>query len=348
MDDPDSVIAAMNPRQWSPDLGYHQGVSELSAAPSAPVETVCRDPTGYDVTVLLATFEGALYLRPQLASLIAQAGVRWRLLWRDDGSSDGTVALMEAFARDVPGRLERVGEAGTRLGVAGSYHALAVHAPADGCIAFCDQDDVWLPHKLARGLAALAEVPPGQPALYCARQLLVDAALRPLGTSLAVHTHPDFIMALAQNVATGCTVMLNAAAAALLRAAPPPAGTLHDWWSYLLVAGAGGQLIVDDEPVVLYRQHRHNLIGAPHTRWRRAIAALRRGPGAFMDIYRAHVAALSEHAALLTPFAAAAAVELRDALRSGLRARLSVLRRFRMRRQTRLETALFVVWFLIG
>ncbi len=303
---------------------------------------------GCDVTVVLASFNGAAYLRPQLRSLLDQVDVSWRLLWRDDGSADDSVAVIEAFERESPIRSDRLRDPPHRLGIAGSYHALVGRAPVDCCIAFCDQDDVWLPRKLARGHAALSLVPAATPALYCARQVLVDAALRPLGTSMKLRPEPQFPMALAQNIATGCTVMLNPAAAALLRAAPPPAGTLHDWWSYLLVSGASGRLIIDDEPVVLYRQHGGNQVGAPHTAWRRAIAALRRGPGVFMALFRDHVTALCDHQDLLSPPARQAATEIAQALRGGTRDRLRVLRRHRLRRQTWLETALFAAWFLVG
>ena len=287
-----------------------------------------------EVTVLLATYNGADFVQAQLHSLVAQHGVGWRLLWRDDGSTDATVSVVEAFARSLPGVVTRVREPAERIGVAASYHRLAHAAPADQVLAFCDQDDVWLPAKLARGLAALRAGAEDVPALYCARQLLVDSDLRPLGTSLAVRQTPDFSMALAANVATGCTVMLNPAAAALFRAAPPPVATLHDWWCHLLVLGAGGRVVVDPEPVVLYRQHGRNLIGAPHTAWRRALAALRRGPAAFMTVFRAQVKALNDHHALLTPQAGCLVTEIDAALQRGVLARTRALRRHRLRRQT--------------
>jgi hypothetical protein len=328
-------------------LEYHPGVPDISAASQTEGDDAGSSAC-CDVTVLLAIYNGADFLQPQLLSLLDQVDVNWRLLWRDDGSADGSVAMMEAFEREAPGRLARVSDPEDRLGVAASFYTLVAQAPAGGCIAFCDQDDVWLPHKLARGHAALLEVPQTIPALYCARQLLVDSELRPLGTSLPLRAELEFPMALAQNIATGCTIMLNAAAADLLRAAPPPPGTLHDWWSYLLVSGAAGRLIVDDEPVVLYRQHGRNLIGAPHTQRRRALAALRRGPAMFMRLFREHVTALCDHQELLSPAARHATSDICDALRAGTLERLRVLRRYRLRRQTPLETALFSVWFMIG
>ena len=316
------------------------------SAPSAPPETDVA------VTILLATFDGGAFLGEQLASLAAQTSADWTLLWRDDGSSDNSVAILEAFARDHPGRVRRVAGPGGRIGVAASYHALAVAAPADSHLAFCDQDDVWLPEKTARALAALRALPPTRPALYCSRQVLVDARLDRLGTSIALPRRPgmaaDFGLALAGNLATGCTIVLNPAAAALFRAAPPPEGALHDWWSYLLVTGAGGAVIADPEPTLLYRQHGGNLVGAPQTRWRRARAALRRGPGAFMAVFRGHLAALAARPDLLSPRAAGMVSELHRAMAGPWPGRLRAVHRHGLRRQTWLESTLFVVWTLIG
>ncbi len=327
-------------------------MSDLLEAPRAGSTPLAPQRTATAASILLATFNGATFLPDQLASLAAQAGPDWCLLWRDDGSSDGTVGLLEHFALAHPGRVRRLASPSGRIGVAASYHALAVAAPADAALAFCDQDDIWLPDKLDRALSALARVPPGRPALYCARQVLVDARLNRLGLSLALPRRPelaeDFARALAGNIATGCTVMLNPAAAALLRAAPPPQGALHDWWSYLLVAGAGGTVIADPEPVMLYRQHAGNLIGAPHASWRRALAALRRGPDAFMAVFRLHLAALVGRPDLLTPQAHRMASELERAMRGPWTMRLRAVLRHRLRRQTWLETALFRLWTLLG
>ena len=91
----------------------------------------------------------------------------------------------------------------------------------------------------------------------------MDARLQRLGISGPLSRPAGFPASLTQNVATGCTVMLNRAAARLVAASRPSTGTLHDWWAYLLVTAAGGRLIQDEEPVVLYRQHAQNLVGAP-------------------------------------------------------------------------------------
>ena len=122
---------------------------------------------------------------------------------------------------------------------------------------------MWLPEKLARGVEALDGVAAGTPALYCARQSLVNAALRPIRLSARVTDPPGFPQALTQNIATGCTVMLNADAVRLIAGAREPPDTLHDWWAYLVVTAAGGRVLIDDEPTVLYRQHAGNAVGVP-------------------------------------------------------------------------------------
>lgn len=299
------------------------------------------------VAILLSTYNGARFLPAQLDSFRRQTEPNWLLLWRDDGSTDATVSLMQAFTREVgEDRCRRV-EAPGRLGVAGNFYALLAAAQPLGLpIAFSDQDDVWLPDKLARALAALAPLP--GPALYCSRQILVDDALVPIGPSAPFCRPPGFAAALTQNIATGCTIVLNPAAACLVAGSEPPHGPLHDWWSYLMVTGAGGRVIADAEPTMLYRQHAANLVGAPSTRRRRAAAALRRGPDAYLAMLRANVAALCVAADRLTPEARRTVALVDHALRGGPLDRLRALFLPGLQRQTRLETALFRLWFLRG
>jgi len=305
------------------------------------------------VAILLSTFNGAAFLREQLDSLLSQTHDNWVLYWRDDGSRDATLEVMRGFiATAGQGRCVQIVQPASHLGVTRSFLAmLAAVAPtlaeAD-TVAFADQDDVWLPQKLARGLAALDRMRPELPALYCARQLLVDAKLAPLGTSRGGPAAGGFPASLAQNVATGCTVMLNCAAARLVAASRPAPATLHDWWCYLMVTAAGGAMLQDNEPVVLYRQHAGNVIGSPGSLWRRGAAAVRRGPGVFMAVLRQHVAALLAHPELLTEDARGDLLAIDAALRGGWRRRLAALRRAGFTRQTWPETIVFRTWFLLG
>jgi glycosyltransferase involved in cell wall biosynthesis len=299
---------------------------------------------------LLSTRNGARYLQAQLDSLAGQTFPYWTLYYRDDGSHDNTIDILSQFCLGV-GRDRCIDISdGLPMGVTGSFlHLLAMAAMSKvQFFAFADQDDVWMPEKLARGIEALTEVPNGVPALYCARQWLVDADLNRLRLSAPVRRPPGFLAALTQNIATGCTIMLNRAAVDYVLASKPPQEAWHDWWCYLVVTGAGGVVLVDPAPVILYRQHGANVIGAPASQTRRGVAAIRRGRASFMRILRAHVAALQATPHLLSGAARCQLDRVAQALDSGIRARAAVLRMAGFARQTFAESLIFRLWFLLG
>lgn len=304
------------------------------------------------VNILLSTYNGEAYLGQFLESVLGQTYRNWRLYWRDDASDDGTVGLLDGFtAKLCASRHGRLQGSTARLGPAASFMTLLRSVveklgPAD-MVAFADQDDVWLPQKLARGVAALAALDTVKPALYCARQQLVDAELRRIGLSPAVRRPPSFLGALTQNIASGCTIMLNRRAAALVAGSELPATTYHDWWCYLLVSGSGGTCLYDHEPVVLYRQHGANLVGAPATLSVRFLAAVRRGPGPFMAMFRGNLGALAAQRHLLSNAASRQVLRLQEALTQGWSRRLMLLCRAGLRRQTWPESLLFYLWFLL-
>ena len=301
------------------------------------------------VAILLSTYEGERFLVPQLHSLLSQTHRDWVLYWRDDGSHDGTKQVMRAFLDRIGPDRVVVLEDNVRVGATESYMRLLRRAFADGSpvLAFADQDDVWLPEKLSRGVTALAAVPDEVPGLYFARQVLVDASLRRIALSFRVRRPPGFPTCLTQNLATGCTVLMNREAMALVAERPAPLGSLHDWWSYIVVSAHGGRPIADNEPTVLYRQHDSNTVGAPRGLWPRAIAALRRGPEPFMRLLRGYVDALSKHPGGMTESARVQLARIAWGLEGGMGRRLGVLRMPEFRRQTWLETLLFRIWFLL-
>ena len=305
--------------------------------------------TGDDVAILLSTRNGAAFLDAQLDSLLAQSHAEWQIFWRDDGSSDATPDLMRRFASGAgAGRVVDLNDNAGRLGITSSFLALLRRAPRGRVVAFADQDDVWLPEKLARGVAALGRVAAGRAGLYCARQVLVAADLSPIRESPRVRGDVGFPHAMTQNIATGCTVMLNPDAADLVAEAYAPADTLHDWWAYVLVSACGGEVLADQTPMVLYRQHERNAVGVPLSPVLRSWAALRRGPHVFMRTFRAHMGALEAQAHLLSPAAREALGLITAGLHDGWQKRLRALGHPGLRRQNWAETQLFRLWFLLG
>jgi glycosyltransferase involved in cell wall biosynthesis len=229
------------------------------------------------VEVLMSTYDGERFVREQAASVLAQTHERLRLVVRDDGSRDGTVEVLDRI--DDPRLVVRRGE---NLGLPDAFFRLFDESSDDADLwALCDQDDVWAPDKLARAVERLSYV--DGPALYCARVAVVDELLRPLYLHELPWRGPSFANALVQNVALGCTIVLNRAARDLLRGQWPRECIMHDAWVYLVVAGCG-TVVYDHVPVVLYRQHGGNSVGMGHGPLSRLAGRVRRqldpdGPG---------------------------------------------------------------------
>jgi glycosyltransferase involved in cell wall biosynthesis len=283
----------------------------------------------------MATRNGAAHLRQQLESLLAQSHGDWTLWVSDDGSTDGTRSILRTFAEAHPGRLARLVE-GPRAGTAArNFLSLLCHPdlPA-GAVALADQDDVWLRGKLARALRRMVDVPAGRPCLYAAESLLTDEALVRFARSREPAARPGFGNALVQNLFGGHSTVLNGPALALVRTAGVPEGVAyHDWWLYQLVSGAGGDCRLDPLPVVLYRQHGDNHIGAAgglRAGLARAGRILGRDYGRWIA---AHMAALRAAEDLLTPEARATLAALAAAPRFGP-GRLAAFRRYGLRRST--------------
>lgn len=217
------------------------------------------------VTILLASYAGAAFIGAQLDSIAGQTHRNWRLIVSDDGSDDGTRDIVAGFAALHPAGKVRLID-GPRRGATQNFLRLLSIAP-DGIIAFCDQDDVWFPDKLARATAALA--PHDGPVHYAARTVITDADLTPVAQSRHFRRPLGFRNALVQAIMAGNTSVFNAKAAAILRrcvgAAQAHDIPSHDWWAYQITSGAGAVLIHDEGPALFYRQHAQSEMGRNDT-----------------------------------------------------------------------------------
>lgn len=104
------------------------------------------------ISVVIPVLNGAPFIRRAIESVRAQTLPATELLIVDDGSTDGTIAVLDTLdglTRLGDGR-NRGQSAALNLGVAKSRH---------GLVAFLDADDVWMPDKLARQVAVLLEAP---------------------------------------------------------------------------------------------------------------------------------------------------------------------------------------------
>jgi len=296
-------------------------------------------------SIVLAVHNGAPYLPQQLESFAAQTLTTWDLIVGDDGSTDDSPALLEAFAEAQ----RPLGHAVTLLEGpqrGGSAHFLTLLSQVPGSAAwaaFSDQDDVWVPEKLSRALAMLETVPSTEPALYCSRTWVTGPALEAPHISRAWPRPFGFLNALVQNIASGNTIVLNRAGIELAQRAVPGALAVadlpaHDWWLYQILTGAEGHILHDDRPGLYYRQHQQNQIGAnyglgPALRRARAIWA-----GGYAAWNAANIAAL-QGAGTLTPENTARLEAFASVRTLPFPKRLAAMKRLGVYRQTPLTQA---------
>jgi len=214
------------------------------------------------VEVLLSTFEPGPFLGQLLDSVWAQDYPDLSLLVRDDGSHEAGLALVRS---ELAGQDRAKLVEGSHVGAGKSFLALlALADPAASYVAFCDQDDIWLPGKISEAVKALQCI--RGPGLYCSAVELVDNDLASVKVYRRCKRGPSFENALVENIATGCTVVLNRPAVDLLASRSPQHFVMHDAWAYLVVAGCG-TVIYDPRPQVLYRLHGSNAVGVGGTLW---------------------------------------------------------------------------------
>lgn len=261
--------------------------------------------------VLMGVFNGASYLQDMLESLVQQDHLDWTLLVSDDMSTDHSPTILQDFLATRPEGQVRL-QSGPARGFTLNYLTLlaGLDSNTPQWLAFADQDDVWLPQRLSRGLKALDGVT--APALaagpvWC---VLEDLSQRRISGGWPGKT--GFSNALVQNVVQGNTMLANPAAARLLiegarlvlQGGHIP--VTHDWWTYQLVTGAGGEVRKVTQPMVLYRQHANNMIGANDTLFAKLHRMRKALQGRQRKWVNTNYAALSSCQPLLSPPARAA------------------------------------------
>jgi glycosyltransferase involved in cell wall biosynthesis len=222
--------------------------------------------------VLLSTYNGEKYIAEQLDSLLKQEGVEFHILIRDDGSKDSTVNTISNIREhvSVPIKMLEAKNSGAKASFFELLRIASNEYSEFEYFAFCDQDDVWKPNKLQRAVTFLSQEDSNSSLMYCSATQMVDAKLSPLNVwPSPPRKKLSMYNALVENVAVGCTTVLNKKAFDLI-ASSLPSNTdkviMHDWWAYLCVS-TFGKVIFDEEPFILYRQHSSNVLGGQTDNW---------------------------------------------------------------------------------
>lgn len=242
---------------------YSDMPTRLNKSAKSPLPNVEKE-----IWIVLAAYNAGALIVSQIESIIAQTYPRWRLLIRDDGSTDDTREHITQWAeRDA--RIDFLSDHQGRLGTVANFSLLLETALQRGAswVALADQDDVWISTKLAQQVARLDDVSLSldHPVLVHSDLEVVGPNLEPYAPSLLQlqglrHEEDALPVLLIQNFVTGCTCLANRA---LLEQALPIPGeaVMHDWW-LALYAAATGTLGFEPQATVRYRQHDASQIGA--------------------------------------------------------------------------------------
>lgn len=241
------------------------------------------------ISVALCTYNGARFLPAQLQSMLEQTRRPDELVVCDDGSSDATRKLLQDFQHKAPFPV-RLHFNRSTLGSTQNF-AKAIRLCKGDLIVLADQDDVWLANKLT----VLEKKFLGQPdiGIVFSDAEVVDAQLGSLGYTLWQYSRfsaakqtkvtygKGLEVLLKHVVVTGATLAFRRRFLRLLL--PIPEGWIHDAWIALMISACSNMAIVTT-PLVLYRQHGANQIGAIHmSLLQRMAEALRLDRNAYYD-----------------------------------------------------------------
>jgi glycosyltransferase involved in cell wall biosynthesis len=243
------------------------------------------------ISVALCTFNGARFLEAQLDSYLAQTRPPDELVVCDDGSTDETLTMLSRFAQraSFPVRIVRNEE---RLRTTKNFEK-AIALCTGEFIATSDQDDVWLPDKLALSEAAIAGNAHG--GLVFTNAEIVDEDLRSRGHQMwdciqfgalarrQVRRGHAFEVLLRQWVVTGATMMFRSAFRPFVL--PIPANWTHDAWIAFII-GALAEVSFVERSTLKYRQHAAQQIGGKKPTWKELYRRAREtGPAYFRLAY---------------------------------------------------------------
>jgi glycosyltransferase involved in cell wall biosynthesis len=206
------------------------------------------------VSVVMGTYNGALFLEEQLDSVLAQSYPSLEIIAIDDGSTDNTVAILKEYAARDPRITVYVNE--QNLGYVRNFEK-GCSLSSGEYIALCDQDDYWLPDKVEKMVHAIGNYP----MVYC-DSMLCDEKLNDIGRNISHLVHYQNF----DDCRQLCVFSRMYGHATLItrflfeKARPFVKEVSHDGWLAYHATLYGGIYYLP-EALVKYRQHAKNVYG---------------------------------------------------------------------------------------
>lgn len=223
------------------------------------------------VSIVLATYNGCKYLNEQLDSLLESDMLNElvsEIIISDDNSNDRTVQKIQEYSSRTS--LIKLVNNSNGQGVINNFMN-GINSAKGDFIMFCDQDDIWLPDKIKTMYDKIVlmekKYTKDIPLLAFSDLYIVDEFLNITSTSFIsfhnIDISRDFVTErlVLNNIVPGCVSIVNKKLIELSKINNTTKWIMHDWW-FVLVASSLGKICYVDKPLMLYRQHSSNVVGA--------------------------------------------------------------------------------------
>ncbi len=226
------------------------------------------------ITILLAAYNGGDYIKEQLESIKNQTYKDWHIIVRDDKSKDDTAAVVEKFAGENKGKVTLFVNDPATGAAKKNFARLLNDAKECDYVMCCDQDDVWKPDKLEKSINKMKQLEDrygkNLPILVHGDVEVVDDSLQVISPSMfqlsGIPSDTKLSRLIIQNNVTGCTMLMNHT---LVKNIIPMVQEkdiiMHDY-VIALYAAVFGKTGVIKEPLLSYRQHGDNSVGAKNSK----------------------------------------------------------------------------------
>lgn len=209
------------------------------------------------VNILLATYNGSKYIKEQLDSLVAQTYSNITIYIRDDGSTDNTVSLIQNYIASNNSSREIIllENNGINLRCPASFYEILKKCRQADYYAFCDQDDIWYPDKIAWAIEKLEAHPQKESSCvyFSAYEYYTDKG-EFLRHSPVQKENLALSDVLYYTPASGFVIVFNESARQEFFLHVDPGKELHDRW-ILRSAACFGNIIYDSRSSATHIRH---------------------------------------------------------------------------------------------
>lgn len=216
------------------------------------------------VSIVVAAYNGDKYLSEQLDSIQNQSISIDEIIVVDDCSTDNTWAILQDYQHKYNNI--KIFQNQVNIGCAKTFF-YGLHYCTGDYVAFCDQDDIWLPNKLEVLLKNI-----GNSLLVHSDAILIDEVGSIISTSHFEHSKKHFDSLFTSQIfkcnVTGCTALISRK---LLDYPIPNDFYIHDHYFALLASNLGKLKFISDK-LIMYRQHSNNVYGANKFSYEKFIA----------------------------------------------------------------------------